>query len=113
MDKELIGIILVGAVGLFLLYKGYSIKQAHREAYQKPEYMKEWHDIKYGNGFIVLHWTELEKWELASVKEKCELINYQQKLIKEGLIKIVRENGERRLVTNHNYKQVNDQRRGD
>lgn len=105
---ETIGIILIGIIGVFMLYKGYSIKKSQELVYKKPEYLKEWHDIKYGNGFIVLHWTELQKWELASVKEKCELISYQQKLIKQGLVKIVKEDGERRLVTNYNYKQVND-----
>ncbi len=107
---ETLGVIIIAVIGLFLLYKGYVINQSHKQAYQKPEGVKEWHDIKYGNGFIVLHWTELEKWDLASVKEKCELINYQQKLIKEGLIKIVKEDGERRLITNHNFKQVNDRK---
>lgn len=106
-----IGILLVFSVAAFLFYKGYTIKKNQRERFKKPEGVKEWHDIKYGNGFIVLHWSELERWNLASVREKCELINHQQTLIKQGLVKIVKENGERRLVTNQNFKQVNEQRK--
>lgn len=105
---ETIGLIIVFLFGASLFYKAYEIKNRQRLVFRKPSNVKEWHDIKYGNGFIVLHWTELEKWDKASVKEKCELINYQQKLIKKGLVRIVREDGERRLVTNYEYKSKND-----
>ena len=104
--SELVLFFIIGITFLGI----YNIRQDINSYYKVPDGMKEWNDIRYNNGFIVLHWTEMEKWQNASAKEKQTLLNYQQKLIKEGLIKIVREDGERRLVTNYNYKQVKNDR---
>jgi len=104
--SELILFFIIGITFLGI----YNIRQDINSYYKIPDGMKEWNDIRYNNGFIVLHWTEMERWQNASAKEKQTLLNYQQKLIKEGLIKIVREDGERRLVTNYNYKEVKNDR---
>ena len=91
--------ILIFIIGL-MSFKIVNERLKQKNEFTKPKNTKEWHEVKYSNGFVLLYWDELIKWEKSSEKEKHRIFYNQQSLIKRGLVKIVKENGEKRLVSN-------------
>lgn len=60
-------------------------------------------EIKFSNGFIILRNDEVEKWNHLSTKQKIELFNVQQKMLKKGDLRIIKLGNAKRLITREEY----------
>jgi hypothetical protein len=78
-------------------------KTKHREI-ESMEDTPEWSEFKHGSSFVILRWNEVDWFKKLSDKEKSALVYEQGVLIKNGLIRIVEVNGEKRLISNSDYK---------
>jgi hypothetical protein len=82
-----------------------------KELYLKPDGTKEWNEVKFGGGFVILSWDELKQWDSLTEKQKANVATAQQKMIKNGICKIVLVGDEKRLVSAQNFKQVKNEQR--
>ena len=62
--------------------------------------------MKFGNSFAIINYEELKQWNSLSISERSKIVTAQQKMIRDGLCKIVMVDGEKRLVHIDNYKMV-------
>lgn len=103
--KDIIALIVLCIVLLPILGRIIYLIHKRKQSYKKPE--KEWYEMKFGNSFAIINYEELKQWNSLSISKRSKIVTAQQKMIRDGLCKIVVVDGEKRLVHIDNYKMVN------
>ena len=76
---DIIAAIIVFVVIFAIGWKMVIILTKSKKLYSIPKGEKEWHEIKFGQGFVVLNWEEMKEWGSLSIDQKSKVATFQQK----------------------------------